>query len=236
MSFIDTDGRFPRFLTRAQKWAITNESAPSSSKKWASTGTRSTPRTPASSSAKMLSVRGAAAPRRGSITVDPGGIVDSAGRVLRFGDAPRALRAISPNSSHDLVEEIRQAQVLAGCNRLVVHPLSDRQVEYPHAEGREDDRTAAIEGSAFEHDVGERTRHEAPVSRLLLGEMGRGVRLHDVLDVVHHVLRTEEDLGCEIVRCRSRRQALSLNFSLSRGSRSYSRTSSIAHTVSIRNS
>src|SRR5437867_5777110 len=198
MSFIETDGRSPRFLTRAQKWAITNESAPSSSKKWASTGTRSTPRTPASSSAKMLSARGAAAPRRCSITVDPGVIVDSASRVLRFGDAPRALRAISPNSSHDLVEEIRQAQVLAGCDRLVVHPLADRQVEYPHAERREDDRTAAIDGSVFEHDVGERTRHEAPVSRLLLGEMGRGVRLHDVLDVVHHVLRPEEDLGCEI--------------------------------------
>jgi len=36
----DIDGRSPRFLTRAQKWAITNESAPSSSKKWLSTDRR----------------------------------------------------------------------------------------------------------------------------------------------------------------------------------------------------
>ena len=42
MSFIDTDGRSSRFLTRAQNWAITIESAPRSSKKWLSTGTRST--------------------------------------------------------------------------------------------------------------------------------------------------------------------------------------------------
>ena len=42
MSFIDTDGRSARFRTRAQNWAITSESAPRSSKKCASTGTRST--------------------------------------------------------------------------------------------------------------------------------------------------------------------------------------------------
>ena len=40
MSFIDTDGRSARFRTRAQNWAITIESAPRSSKKWLSTGTR----------------------------------------------------------------------------------------------------------------------------------------------------------------------------------------------------
>src|SRR6266511_4972524 len=198
MSFIDIDGRSPRFLTRAQKWAITNESAPSSSKKWLSTGTWSTPRTPASTSARRLSARGAAAPRRSSITVDSGVIADSARRVPRYGEAPPAPGGISPNSSHDLVEEVRQAQVLAGGDRLVIHPLADRQVEHPHAEGREDDWTAAIDGSAFEHDVGKRARHEVSVSRPLLGEMGRGVSLHDVLDVVHHVLRPEEDLGCEI--------------------------------------
>ncbi len=39
MSFIDTDGRSARFLTRAQNRAITIESAPRSSKKWLSTGT-----------------------------------------------------------------------------------------------------------------------------------------------------------------------------------------------------
>src|SRR5260370_27629431 len=70
MSFIDTDGRFPRFLTRAQKWAITNESAPSSSKKWLSTDTRSTRRTSASTSAKRLSAPVVAALPRSSINVD----------------------------------------------------------------------------------------------------------------------------------------------------------------------
>src|SRR2546426_12112287 len=70
MSFIDTDGRFPRFLTRAQKCAITNESAPSSSKKWLSTDTRSTRRTSASTSAKMLSALVVAALRGFSINID----------------------------------------------------------------------------------------------------------------------------------------------------------------------
>ncbi len=54
MSFIDTDGRSSRFLTRAQNLAITSESAPRSSKKWSSTGTRSARITSASISARML--------------------------------------------------------------------------------------------------------------------------------------------------------------------------------------
>src|SRR5215475_16136041 len=56
MSFIDTDGKSSRFLTRAQKWAITNELAPRSSKKWLSTDTRSTFTTSARRSAMMRSV------------------------------------------------------------------------------------------------------------------------------------------------------------------------------------
>ena len=55
MSFIDADGRSGRFLTRAQKWAITSESAPRSSKKWLSTGTCSTCMTSASTSARLAS-------------------------------------------------------------------------------------------------------------------------------------------------------------------------------------
>src|SRR6266550_9345882 len=91
MSFIDTDGRFPRFLTRAQKWAITSESAPSSSKKWLSTDTRSTRRTSASTSAKMLSAPVVAALPRASINVDS---------------------ATAERSSHGLVEEVGQARCL----------------------------------------------------------------------------------------------------------------------------
>ena len=64
--------------------------------------------------------------------------------VLPFGEALRGHRAISQHSSHDLVEEVGQAQVPAGGERLVIHPLADGQVEYPHAEGRENDRTAPI--------------------------------------------------------------------------------------------
>ena len=70
MSFIDIDGRSPLFLTRAQNWAITNESAPSSSKKWLSTDTRSTRRTPASTSARMRSAPVVAALRGSAIAVD----------------------------------------------------------------------------------------------------------------------------------------------------------------------
>src|SRR3712207_3059777 len=57
MSFIETDGRSARFLTRAQNWAITIESAPRSSKKWLLTDTSLTCTTPASTSAKAVSVR-----------------------------------------------------------------------------------------------------------------------------------------------------------------------------------
>src|SRR2546425_7563486 len=145
MSFIDTDGRFPRFLTRAQKWAITNESAPSSSKKWLSTDTRSTRRTSASTSAKMLSAPVVAALPRSSITVDS---VTRIGRgsgrrsALPTGELRSEPRAKC--SSHGLVEEVGQALLLAAGDRLVVHPLADREVEYPKAERRENDRTAAI--------------------------------------------------------------------------------------------
>src|SRR5437867_13201044 len=101
-------------------------------------------------------------------------------------------------SSHGLVKEVGQAQILAVGDRLVVHPLADRQVEYPHAERRENDWTARSHGFPSEHDVGESARYKASISRLLLREMGRGVGLHDVLDVVDHVLRSQEYLGCEI--------------------------------------
>src|SRR2546427_7064889 len=149
MSFIDTAGRFPRFLTRAQKWAITNESAPSSSKKWLSTDTRSTPSTSASTSAKMLSAPVVAALPRSSINVDSA----TARRTMTFtlccrigAHAPSELRSepCAKCSSHGLVEEVGQAQLLAAGDRLVVHPLADRQVEYPHAERGENDRTAPI--------------------------------------------------------------------------------------------
>src|SRR5881275_1767176 len=96
------------------------------------------------------------------------------------------------SSSHCLVEEVRYALVPAGGDRLVVHPLADRQVENPHAEWRENDRPAAIHRSASQHDLGERPRHEASASRLLLSEMGGSVRRHDVLDVVDDVLGSEE--------------------------------------------
>src|SRR5437762_8815599 len=162
MSCMDTDGRSPRFRTRAQNLAITSESAPSSSKKWLSTDTRSTRRTSASTSAKMLSAPGVAALPRASINIDS---------------------ATAECSSHGFVEEIGQAQLLAAGDRLVVHPLADRQVEYPHPERREDDRTAAIDCSPSGHDVGKSARHEASISRRLLREMRRGVGLHHVLDV-----------------------------------------------------
>src|SRR6266478_1707749 len=227
MSFIDTDGRFPRFLTRAQKWAITNESAPSSSKKWLSTDTRSTRRTSASTSAKMLSAPVVAALPRSSINVDsataratmtftlccrigahaPSWNSTAASRIGR-GSARRGVlpagelrsEPCAKCSSHGLVEEVGQAQLLAAGDRLVVYPLADRQVEYPHAERRENDRTAAIHRPSPGHDVRKSARHEASIPRLLLRKMGRGVGLHDVLDVVDHVLRFQENLGGKIAK------------------------------------
>src|SRR5438445_11856106 len=89
---------------------------------------------------------------------------------------------------------------MARGDRLVVHPLADRQVEYPHAEGGENNRTAAIHRSASGHDLGKSARHEASIPRLPIGEMGRGVGLHDVLDVGNHVLRSREYFRCEIAK------------------------------------
>src|SRR5437016_2612950 len=128
MSFIGTDGRSPRCLTRAQKWAITNEPAPSSSKKWLSTDTRSTRSTSASIPAKMLSAPVVAALPRSAINID----------------SANARMTCAECSSHGLVKEVGQAPLLAAGDRLVVHPLADREVEYPKAERREDDRTATI--------------------------------------------------------------------------------------------
>src|SRR6266545_5271955 len=187
MSFIETDGRSPRFLTRAQKWAMTNESAPSSSKKWLSTDTRLTRRTPASTSAKVRSTLVVAGLLRFSINMDSAIVLAQSEPCAKC-------------SSHGLIEEVGQAQLLAAGDGLLVHPFADCQVEYPHPERRENDRTAAIHGSASGHDLGKSARHEASVSRLLLREMGGGVGLHDVLDVVNHVLRSQEYLGCEIAK------------------------------------
>src|SRR5439155_1157583 len=135
MSFIETDGRSPRFLTRAQKWAITNESAPSSSKKWLSTDTRSTRRTSASTSAKMLSAPVVAALPRSSISMD------SATAHARSRNSTAASGPSATCSSHGLLEEGGQALLLPARDRLVLHPRTDRGVENPHAERRENDRT-----------------------------------------------------------------------------------------------
>src|SRR6266581_6069758 len=144
MSFIDTGGRFPRFLTRAQKWAITNESAPSSSKKWLSTDTRSTRRTSASTSAKMLSAPVVAVLPQ--LNLDPAACARTVTFTLRCrigahapswnSTAPSRIgrgsgrRGVPPagelrsepcdgSSSHGLVEEVGQAQLLAAGDRLV---------------------------------------------------------------------------------------------------------------------
>src|SRR6266478_10260228 len=69
---------------------------------------------------------------------------------------------------------------------------------------------AAIHGSSSDHDVGKSARHEASISRLLLGEMGGGVGLHDVLYVVDHVLRFQEDLGCKIAKRNMQHQRVML--------------------------
>src|SRR5437899_2885101 len=62
----------------------------------------------------------------------------------RFSQCPSTMTC-AKCSSHGLVEEVGQAQLLAAGDRLVVHPLADREVEYPKAERRENDRTATID-------------------------------------------------------------------------------------------
>src|SRR5438477_2935953 len=47
-------------------------------------------------------------------------------------------------SSHGLLEEVGHALLLPTRDRLVVHPRAEREVENPHAERRENDRTATI--------------------------------------------------------------------------------------------
>src|SRR5438128_2390086 len=71
----------------------------------------------------------------------------AASRIGRGGVLPAGELRSEPCakcSSYGLVEEVGQAQLLAAGDRLVVHPLADRQVEYPHAERGENDRTATI--------------------------------------------------------------------------------------------
>src|SRR5437899_9788190 len=70
MSCMDIDGRSPRFRTRAQNFAITRESARSSSKKWLSTDKLSTRKTSASTSARVLSTLVVAVLPRSSINID----------------------------------------------------------------------------------------------------------------------------------------------------------------------
>src|SRR5205823_8746128 len=136
MSFIETDGRFPRFLTRAQKWAITNESAPSSSKKWLSTDTRSTRRTSASTSAKMLSAPVVAALPRSSISID------SAAARRTHGHGTRPPRLSDKRCSCPLATASSYTH------------LPNAKVENPHAERRENDRTTHDSLSSCNHDVG----------------------------------------------------------------------------------
>src|SRR5207244_13470570 len=64
-------------------------------------------------------------------------------------------------SSHGLIEEVGQALLLAAGDRLVVHPLADREVEEPKAERREKDRTATIHRSQSEHEVAQTDRSYA---------------------------------------------------------------------------
>src|ERR1700733_16252430 len=80
MSFMDSDGRAGPFLTRAQKGAITSESAPRSSKKWLSAGACSTCMTSASTlarpAARLSAVRGGPAgveraPARSAVMTSP---------------------------------------------------------------------------------------------------------------------------------------------------------------------
>src|SRR5262245_55340481 len=129
---------------------MSSESAPSSSKKWLSTGTRAICSTPASSSARVSADAGVPACGRSAISVDSVVIGDSVGGAVRLGDAPRGLRVSSGISTNNLVEEVRQAEVFARGGRPVVDPLPDGQIEDPHAEGGENDRPAAIDGSALE--------------------------------------------------------------------------------------
>src|ERR687887_2876085 len=152
---------------------MTKESPPSSSKKWLSTDTRSTLRTSASTSAKTPSRSVVGAPPRSSIS----NVGLRIWPISMF-----AMRLWSRGGSSDrFVEEVGQPQIPTGGNRLVVDPLAHRQIEYTHAERRENDRLAVIDGSPSQDDIGECPRHELAISSLLFGQMGRRVGLHHVL-------------------------------------------------------
>src|SRR5213594_1972872 len=103
MSFMDTDGRSPCFLTRAQNLAITRESAPSSSKKWLSTDRESTFRTSARTSAKARSAGVVASMHPSRVTAHS---ADPTGASLA--SAPFMLDAIETVDHKAWIERKRQ--------------------------------------------------------------------------------------------------------------------------------
>src|ERR1700722_8788372 len=96
MSLIDTDGTSARFLIRAQKWAITSESAPRSSKKWLPAATCSTCMMSASNSARISSADCAVMP----VPRSQGDVVTGAQRGGEIGR--RAARADDVLAVHRL--------------------------------------------------------------------------------------------------------------------------------------
>src|SRR5690606_23787612 len=77
---------------------------------------------------------------------------------------------------------------------------ADGEVEDTEAEGREDDRPVVADGHLAAEELGEGAGDEVAVAVLLFGEVGGGVRLQAVLDVVEDVVGALDELRADVAQ------------------------------------
>ena len=102
------------------------------------------------------------------------------------------------HSTLQIVEEISYQYRVARVDSSVVHPFTDREIEDPKPERREDYRTRPVHHSLAGHYLGERPGYEVATACELLSQMRRRLCVHDVVDVIDHVARPQEQFGGEV--------------------------------------
>ena len=92
----------------------------------------------------------------------------------------------------EIIEEIPDGAILPNFDRLIVHPLAQREVENAQAEWRENHRAAAVDRAhPFDH-IGKRARDKRPRSSERLGKMRGRAGPHHVINVVYDVAGVEQ--------------------------------------------
>src|ERR1700733_13504533 len=171
MSRIDTEGRSSRLRTRAQKCAMTSESAPRSSKKWLSTGTCSVFTTAASTSARLCSV---------SCSVPAEVLIDTRTPCI---EDPAGLGGMRPASRPERVERVRAVQVLDPVGLVDGVEVALAQVR---GDGHRGDLAVVVAGQplhrAADHRAGGAAEQEPAPGQAVAGpDGGRLLDGHDVV-------------------------------------------------------